>query len=107
MPSIVVGSLCLATIAVLLVTSNSRAGDRWLLPSFVGLLWATSVFAFIESFRGVPDSDGGEAGLYAKLKRRIRRGGYWVLGVVFFGATVVATVLTRRLVSIWLSEYAG
>lgn len=105
-PAIIVGLVCATAIIVLLMTSDSRQDDRLLMPSFVGLLWAIGLFTFIESFRAVPERAGSDQTLYGRLKRSMRRGWYWVLVVVFVGATAVAMFLTGRLVSIWLNEYA-
>lgn len=102
----IAGFVCAAIIVVLLLASDSHQGDRFLMPSFVGLLWAISLFTFIEAFSAVPSRVDADLTLFGRFGRRMKRGWYWVLMVVFLGATAVALVLTSRLVSIWLSEYS-
>jgi hypothetical protein len=106
-PAILVGSICLAAIVGVLLTSTSHAGDRLLMPAFVGLLWATSVWTFIEIFSAVPERAGSELGLYGKLKRHVHRAWFWVLGLVLAVAIGTALLLTGRLVTIWLREYGA
>lgn len=107
LPSIILGGVCLISVIVLLLTSQSRAEDRWLMPSLVGLLWALSVFSFIETFRGVPAMPDASQGIYDRLVLRLKRAGYWIMGAVFLAAMIVAIAFTTRLLSIWLSEYAA
>ena len=107
LPSIVVGLACSISIVVILFISDSREADRWIMPSFVGLLWAMSVYSFIESFRSVPEKSKDEQGFLRTVRQRIRRGSYWFRGLLFLTATGLALVVTSRMVSIWLSEYAN
>ena len=107
LPSIVVGLVCLTSIVVILVASGSRAEDRMLMPSFVGLLWATSLYSFIESFCWAPERLVEKQGFIRDLKYRIRRGWYWIRGFIFLASTAIALVITSRMVSIWLAEYSG
>ena len=77
------------------------------MPSFVGLLWATSLYSFIESFRSAPERASEKQGLILRFKHSIRRGWYWFKGLIFLTSTAVALVITSRMVSIWLVEYSG
>ena len=104
-PSIIVGAACLISILVLLAASESREQDRWLMPGFVGLLWSLCAFTFIETFRHVPPKADARSGVYGRLARGLRRAGYWMTSVMLLVATVLAIILTSRLIAIWLSEY--
>lgn len=106
-PAILVGLICLASIVGILLTSTSHAGDRLLMPGFVGLLWATGVWSFIELFTAVPARTRAGLGLYARLSWRVRRAWFSALALVLVGAIGAAVLLTTRLVSIWLSEYGS
>jgi len=92
--------------AVIVVASDSHEDDRMLMPSFVGLLWAISLYTFIESFRSVPERLAEKQGLLSGFRHSIRRSWYWIKGVIFLAATALALVATSRMVSIWLSEYS-
>lgn len=106
LPAIVIGLSCFTSMVVILVASDSHENDRMLMPSFVGLLWAISLYTFIESFRSVPEKPAENQGLLRGFRHGIRRGWYWIKGVIFLAATAVALAATSRMVSVWLSEYA-
>ncbi len=107
LPSIAVGLISLPSIVVIIFTSKSHEGDRFLIPSFVGLLWAMSTYSFIVTFRSVPEKASKTLGFFSKLKRNIHRGWYWFISVVFLGTTVAVILVTYRMVAIWLSDFGG
>ena len=106
LPSIAVGLISLASMVVIMFISKSPESDRFLIPSIVGLLWAISTYSFIVTFRSVPEKANKSLKFFSKLKRIINRGWYWFIGVVFLGTTVVAILVTYRMVSIWLRDYS-
>ena len=101
-PSIAVGLLCVTAIVIIIFTSVVHDGDRFLIPSFVGLLWAMDTYLFIEIFRSVPEKADTTLKLFSKLKRNFSRAWYWLVSVVFLGTTLAAIYVTSRMVSIWL-----
>ena len=107
LPSISVGLISLASMVVIIFISESHGGDRFIIPSFVGLLWALSTYSFIVTFRAVPEKAIETLGFFSKLKHNIYRGWYWFISVVFLGSTVAVILLTYRMVSIWLRDYGG
>ncbi|MFK7911402.1 MAG: hypothetical protein AB8F34_12500 [Akkermansiaceae bacterium] len=104
LPAIAVGLISLASIVVIIITSESHEGDRFLIPSFVGLLWAMSTYSFIVVFRSVPEKASKTLSLFSKLKRTINRGLHLLIGVVFIGTTVFALIVTYKLISIWMKD---
>jgi len=106
LPAIAVGLFCLATIVVIILNTNSTDGDRFLIPSFVGVLWAMSTYTFIVTFRSVPEKADNSLSMFGKLKRHLHRGWYWVLSTVFLSTTVAAIYFTNSMISIWLRDYA-
>ncbi len=106
LPAIAVGMFCLATTVVIILNTNSTDGDRFLIPSFVGLLWAMSTYTFIVTFRSVPKKADNSLSFFGKLKRHLHRGWYWVISMVFLGTTVTAIYFTNSMISIWLRDYA-
>lgn len=106
LPAIVIGLACAIWMIVVVFTSESRDDNLVLLPGFVGMLWAISLYSFIESFSSVPVKLTEKQGFIGGFKHRIRRGWYWFKGLVFLLATAVALLVTSRMISIWLAEYA-
>lgn len=105
LPAVVVGLMCVGSVVVIVLTSRTNEGDRFLIPSVVGAFWAMSAHTFITTFRSVPEKADKSLAFYAKLKLNVIRGLYWLVGLVFLGSTVATLSVTNRLVSIWLSEY--
>ncbi len=91
----------LATGALIL----SFGDDRYLWPAMVGLLWSASTYAFIATFRFVPRPAAGESGVFARLRRRLRRTWFWLLALICAGTTLAVVIISVRLASIWLRHY--
>lgn len=105
LPSIAAGLLSLASIVVIIFTSESHEGDRFLIPSIVGLLWSMSTYSFIVTFQSVPEKASKTIKFFNRLKRNIHRGWYWFIGIVFLGTTLTVILATYRVVSIWMRDY--
>ena len=102
LPSMLVGSICLVSMAIILMSARSDEFERFLRPSLLGFVWAATIYSFIATFRTIPDKAEKSQRLIGKIKHRISRGWYWFIAVVFLGTTVAALVFTGRLISIWL-----
>ena len=106
LPAIAVGLICLATAILVILSSNSSDGDRFLIPSVVGVLWAMSTYTFIVTFRSVPERADNSLSIFGKFGRYVQRGWYWAISVIFIGTTVTAIYFTNSMLSIWLRDYA-
>ena len=106
LPAIAVGFVCLVTTIVIILSSKSYVGDRYLVPSFVGLVWAISTYTFIVTFHSVPKKADNSLSFFGKLKRHLHRGWYWVISMVFLGTTLTIIYFTNSMISIWLKDYA-
>lgn len=104
-PSLVFGLICFVSIASVVFMSRSHEEDQFLLPAVVGLLWAISTYAFITTFRIVPEKSDKTWKITKRLKRNIHRGWYWLVSFTFVGITVVIIFMTSRMVTIWLKEF--
>jgi hypothetical protein len=101
-PSIVLGLVCLVLVVVAILNGGSTEGHPYVMPGFVGLVWAIATFSFISTFSDIPSKPGQSDKFLAMLKRRLSRAWYWVLAVFFLVTSVSALLLTGRLISIWL-----
>ncbi|MEE8464450.1 MAG: hypothetical protein V3S53_06665 [Gammaproteobacteria bacterium] len=95
--------------AVMFVWNTTLAadgsGERWVIPSIVGFLWALSVYSFIASFQNVPVKADSRASFLAKLKAVFRRVPYWVLAFLALTSSVAVLILSYRLFSVWLHDF--
>ncbi len=106
LPAIAAGLFCLATMLLIILNNNSTGGDVFLIPSFVGTLWAMSTYTFIVTFRSVPEKADSNLGIFGKVKRRLHRSWYWVISIVFLGTTAAAIYFTYSVISIWARDYS-
>jgi len=102
-PTLLVGTICLVSTAMIVMGAGSKDFERYLMPSIVGFVWAATTYSFIVTFCGIPAKPDQSQRLPGRLMRRISRGWYWFIALVFLGTTAVALVFSSRLISIWLS----
>lgn len=107
LPSLIVGSVCLVSFILIVLSASSDEGNRFLMPSFVGLVWAATTFSFIATFRTIPEKAEKSQGFIGRFKRGLSRAWYWFIAVVFVGTTLTALIMTGRLMSIWLKDYGS
>ena len=105
LPALAVGFLGLAVIVTTIFMSQSREGDRFLVPAVVALLWAMSTYAFVETFQSVPAPVSGTMSWFARLGRRLRRIWYWLIALVFVSASMAAVVVAFRMLVVWWRNY--
>jgi hypothetical protein len=107
LPSAIVGSICLASVAIILFGARSGEFERFLRPCLIGFVWAAIVYSFIATFCTIPEKADKTQKFVGRLKRRISRGWYWLIALVFTATVVAALIFTGRLMSIWLQSYTN
>ena len=105
LPVIGIGFTCLAMTMFIVLSTDRNFGEEFLIPSVVGILWAMSTYAFIVTFRSVPEKADNSLGLFGRLGRYVHRGWYWVISVVFVVTTIAAIYFTNSVISVWLRDY--
>ena len=106
-PLLVLGLLSLALLLYTLLTSASRAEDRWLMPSLIALVWAMSTFGFIGLFQHVPPLVAARQTWAARLAHRAHRAVYMLLALVYLLTTLAALYLSQKALSVWLTDFGG
>ena len=107
LPLLGVGLVSLASLVVIVLFFADGQGDRFVIPFSVSLLWGLSTYAFIVTFRAIPDKPDAPLRFFSKLKHTIARVWYGLIGVFFLGATAAMLVVTIRLVLIWWRDYGS
>ena len=79
------------------------AGDTYLIPSFVGVLWLLSLYSFIVCFRSLPAKEDTGAGMLARYRRKVLRGVYWVIALLLLGVTVSVLLVSLRFFNLWFA----
>ena len=70
-PSLAIALLCLGYATFIALTSSSVEDDKYLFPSILGFLWMLSFYAFVETFRCVPQHSGATLGFLARAKEKL------------------------------------
>ena len=104
LPSLSVGLISLISLVVVILFFEFEQDTLFVIPCIVGFLWGMSTYSFIVTFRSIPQEPSTPLRLYGKLKHTITRVWYWLLSVVFLGATAAIFVVTIRMISIWFRE---
>jgi energy-coupling factor transporter transmembrane protein EcfT len=107
LPAFVFGLACTIAVGLIIFTSRSPEEDLFLIPGFVGVVWACATYVFLASFNSVPQKAGRSWPFFRRVKRHALRGWYGVLAVIFFATSAVAIWVTFRLLSIWIRDYFG
>ena len=105
LPSVVLGLICFIVITTILIGSESHEEEFLAIPSAVGLLWAIFTYSFLVYFRAVPEKAHRSWKFVKRLKRRMVRAGYWIMGVVFVATTIGAIFVSYRMIAIWFRDY--
>ncbi len=101
-------SLCLLAVAIAIVLGvGAPAGEPFLIPSIVGFVWSLSIYAAIVTFQVIPRGVREGDGFVKRIKIRLHRLWYWIIGWVLIGTTAVSVVLVFRLARVWLQDYSA
>lgn len=107
LPSLWVGLISLASLVVMVLFGPSDKGSLLIIPCIVGWLWGMSAYAFIVTFRAVPEKPTAPLKFFGKLKHAMTRTWYGLISVIVLGATLAMIVITVRMISIWFRDYGG
>ncbi len=78
---------------------------EYLIPSLVGTLWSALFFVLVSAFPYVPTAPQKNDTFLFKMKRRIQRGLFYMLGVIFIVSTIGVIFLSFKLFGIWQDEF--
>ena len=104
-PALAIALLCLVYVIFVAFTSTSAEDDKYLFPSILGFMWMLSFYAFVETFRYVPQRSHANLGFLARVKQRLSRFWYWVIGLVFLASSAAVVVFTLRVLMVWFRSY--
>lgn len=106
--ALVGGLVCLAALSgIVFVYPASSTGNKYVMLAIIGLVWCLSAYGYIGTFQSVPGRVEPSSGLLARVKRRLARGWFWFLAILFGLSTLAALFLTFRFGSLWLAKYYG
>ena len=84
---------------------EGMSDDVYLIPGVLGVIWAALFFTLISIFPYVPARPARDTALLAKLKIRIKRGLYYILGVLLIVLTMAVIFISFRMLVIWRADF--
>ncbi len=96
--------LGIASFSLFIATLFQLAGietDIYLMPSVLGVLWSLLFFFLLSTFPHVPPKPDKELSWFKRLKVRLQRGIYYLLGTLFIILTLAAIRITFSMLGIW------
>jgi hypothetical protein len=105
LPSVALGLICVIAITTIIFGSKSQEGSYFAIPSFVGMVWSLNTYSFLVFFRTVPVKSDQSWNFIRRMKRRILRAGYLIMGVLFIVTTIGAIFVSFRMINIWFRDY--
>lgn len=103
-PSLIAVVALAAVFALSVFEVGAFAGDAYLIPSLVGVLWLLSLYSFIVCFRSLPAGADAGAGWLTRLGRTLLRGVYWLVALVLLGVTASVLWLSLRFFKVYFSQ---
>lgn len=97
----------LGVVAFFVLSPPSPVGDKYLIPSLVGLLWSVSAYNFIFIFRSIPERGNETERRWSRVKGMLWRGWYWFVALLFAATTLAVVSASSKLLSVWYQDYAG
>jgi hypothetical protein len=87
------------------IAAADGSGERYVIPSIVGFLWALSIYSFIASFQHIPAKANPRHSFLAKLMATLRRTPYWIMALLALISSVAVLFVTYRLFAVWLHDF--
>ncbi|MBO9489904.1 hypothetical protein J7384_05970 [Endozoicomonas sp. G2_1] len=91
----------LASLAFILVSGFNANSEGYLLPLLALSLWSLLAYIIASTFVQLPETVNNKQGFFTRLKLKLQRLFYWLLGILFIGLTATTLLFTLRLLNIW------
>ena len=79
--------------------------DVYLVPSVLAVIWSMLVLFMISTFPHVPPKPDKDIRLLMRFRIRLKRGIYYLLGLVFLVITLALLMLSFKLFGIWRADF--
>ena len=99
------GLICVGVFVLSLLNFGYFKSEILLIPSLLGGLWSALYFILLIAFTSLPPKPGSEVKFFAKIKMRLLRGIYYLLGTTFIVLTLAVIVISFKLSGVWRAEY--
>lgn len=102
-PALIISMALLVIAVIIMIISNPRDEDTLLIPALVGFLWFFCIYVLISNFQEIPRKAMPEDSLFTRIKIRLYRFWFLVLGLLFTLTTGLALFISYRMIMDWLN----
>jgi len=103
-PALALSLAMLLVVLVVVLSSNPILEETYLVPSIVGFLFFLTLFGLIANFKEVPRKIEQGDGFVVRIKIRLIRFWFIILGLMFVIAVGASALLAVKLLRIWINE---
>ena len=75
--------------------------DVYLIPSILGTLWSLLLISIIYIFPNVPSVPSADVNYIDKVKIRLKRSLYYLMGLIFLVLSIAIILLSLKMLGIW------
>ena len=79
--------------------------DVFLIPSILGVLWSLLLISITSIFPNVPTIPSSDDKFFNRIKIRLKRGIYYILGLLFVILSIAIIFLSLKMFGIWRGDY--
>jgi len=102
LPLFVLAGFSLVVLVLSVLDNPLLNNDGLLMPAILGFCWALMLYSTGELFQEIPDKAGSEATFHRRIGVRVRRGIFWILGLLTIVSVVGLLILSYQLMRVWL-----
>ncbi len=84
---------------------NAGEADVYLIPSILGTLWSLLLISVIYTFPNVPEIPSSDDKFFTRVRIRLKRGMYYILGLLFLVLSIAIILLSLKMFGIWRESY--
>ena len=90
-----------------IIFRNAGDTDVFLIPSVLGVIWSLLLISIITVFPNVPSKPSSDDKFFKRLKIRLKRGMYHLLGILLLILSITIILLSLKTFGIWRADYYG
>ena len=104
-PALILALPLMFLLAWILMTSNSRQQDIYLIPALLLFIWLLLLFSFLSLFAQVPAPAAVHQSWFNRMKAGLMRAFYYLVALFMLAVTAALLLTSMQLAGAWLRMY--
>jgi len=102
LPIFVLAGFSLLVLIFSVLDNPMLDNDGLLMPAILGFCWALMLYSIGELFQQIPGKASSEVTFRRRMGVRVRRGIWWILGILTIASAAGLLILSYQLMLVWL-----